>query len=99
MGKSPDDVKQTFENYGFPVLDCIGVPIRLSKKAQDAQSGVPRMYCYLEMRSLDDAVLGLAQLSTPSGFRVSFSRESVEGIRQVAQSKGTEVLTGSQLPK
>ena len=65
MGKSPDDVKQTFENYGFPVLDCIGVPIRLSKKAQDAQSGVPRMYCYLEMRSLDDAVLGLAQLSTP----------------------------------
>ncbi len=51
-----------FEDYGFTVLDCIGIPVRMSKKAQETNVS-PRMFCYLEMGSLDDAVLGLSQLS------------------------------------
>jgi hypothetical protein len=92
-------VKKNFEDYGFPVLDCIGVPLRLTKKAQESHSGVPRMFCYLEMRSLDDAILGLTQLSSPSGLRISFSRESVGSLRQSSAEKGLEILTGNQLPQ
>lgn len=99
VGKSPNNIKETFESYGFPVLDCIGVPVRKSKKAEDEQSGVPRMYCYLEMRSLDDAILGLTQLSSPSGLRISFSRESVESLRQAAADKGQAILTEDQVPE
>jgi len=99
VGKSPNDIMKMFEDYGFTVLDCIGVPIRMTKKALESANAAPRMFCYLEMGSLGDAILGVAQLGSPGGVRISFSRDSVETVRKSCQENGLTFLTGHQLPQ
>ncbi len=63
VGKCPDDVREMFESHGFTVLDCIGIAIRSAKKKPDTSDAMPRIFCYVEMGSLDDAILSLTQLS------------------------------------
>jgi len=100
-GKSPNDVKRLFENFGLVVVDCVGVAVK-SKKKKDGvliplPPTAPRMFCYVQFSSVDDGLVGLAQFGNSAGMRISFAKDNLESLKNNCIDKKLPMLTGDQM--
>jgi len=103
-GKSPNDIKRLFENFGLTVLDCVGVSIK--KKKKDGEEAVPpppgnsslgRMFCYVQFASVDDSLIGVSQFGNAAGMRISFAKDNLDILKKNCIEKKLPLIMGEQV--
>ena len=99
-GKSPNDVKRLFEGRQLIVADCIGVAIKQKKPKENEPPGTtssgPKMFCYVQFGSVDDALVGLANYGNSVGMRMSFAKDNLETLKKNCIEKKLPLILGDQ---
>jgi len=102
-GKSPNDVKRLFENFGLSVVDCVGVNVKKKKRLDGEEglstgvAGAGRMFCYVQFATVDDCIVGLSQFGNSAGMRISFAKDNLETLKQNCIEKNLPLVEGDQI--
>ena len=97
--KSPNDVKRLFESRELVVTDCIGVAIKAKKPKENEPPGTssgPKMFCYVQFQSVDDALVGIANYGNSAGMRMSFAKDNLETLKNNCIEKKLALILGDQ---
>jgi len=100
-GKSPNDIKRLFENFGLTVLDCVGVSLE-KKNGEEAvpppgNSSLGRMFCYVQFATVDDSLIGFSQIGNAAGMRISFVKDNLDILKKNWIEKKVPLIMGEQV--
>merc|ERR1719150_295040 len=98
-GKSPNDVKRLFESLGLQIVECIGVAVKTKKPKENdppGNSSGPKMFCYIQFSSVDDALIGIANFGNSVGMRMSFAKDNLDTLKKNCIEKKLPLIMGDQ---
>ena len=98
-GKSPNDVKRLFESLGLQIVECIGVAVKTKKPKENDPPGNstgPKMFCYIQFSSVDDALIGIANFGNSVGMRMSFAKDNLDTLKKNCIEKKLPLIMGDQ---
>jgi hypothetical protein len=94
--KCANDIKDYLNSFNLNVTNCLGIAVKTKAKA--GKENAPRMFCYMEFATVDEALLGMAQLGNKSGMRISFAKDGIDYIKRNCTEKKLVMLTNDQIP-
>jgi len=95
VNKTPAQLSaKMLEVGGVTVVDCIGIELKKVRKGVQVKGD--KMSGYVEFGSVDEAIYVMSKLGNTPGMRLSFTSDTIEGMKSSFADSKIKITTGNE---